>query len=267
MKKYFLLACALLIFDTCALVPFTGRRQLIMVSSAEIIPLANENYIQVVNEQGLSKNNNYNASVKRVGVNLSKAVEKYMKEENLSQGMENFNWEFKVLASDQVNAWCMPGGKIAFYEGIMPICMDDNGIAVVMAHEIAHAIALHSNERLSQQLMMNFGSIALSEALNTQKETTKDIALMAFGVGSQLGVMLPYSRLHEKEADELGLYFMAMAGYDPRTAPAFWERMDQEGGARPPEFLSTHPDPKERIKSINKNMNKAMKYYTNSQKQ
>jgi predicted Zn-dependent protease len=155
----------------------------------------------------------------------------------------------------------MPGGQIAFYEGILPVCEDENGIAVVMGHEIAHAVAQHGNERMSQQLLIHLGGIALSEALKTQKEETINLALIAFGVGSKVGVELPFSRTHESEADELGLYFMAMAGYDPRTAPAFWERLEARGGARPPEFLSTHPDPANRIENLKRLMPKAMEYY------
>ncbi|MFW5700018.1 MAG: M48 family metallopeptidase, partial [Bacteroidota bacterium] len=159
------------------------------------------------------------------------------------------------------NAWCMPGGKIAFYEGIMPICENDAGVAVVMAHEIAHEVAKHGNERLSQQLGVQLGGIALSEALETKTETTQQLALLAFGVGSQVGLILPYSRLHENEADEMGLYFMAMAGYDPREAPKFWKRMQEEGKNPVPEFLSTHPHSDTRINNLNKIMPKALEYY------
>ena len=156
----------------------------------------------------------------------------------------------------------MPGGQIAFYEGIMPVCKDANGIAVVMGHEIAHAVAQHGNERMSQQMAVQMGGIALSEALQTQKETTQQLAMLAFGVGSKVGMELPFSRTHESEADELGLYFMAMAGYDPRTAPVFWERMQALGETRMPEFLSTHPEPANRIRDLNKHMPKAMEYYS-----
>jgi predicted Zn-dependent protease len=155
----------------------------------------------------------------------------------------------------------MPGGQIAFYEGIMPVCQDENGVAVVMGHEIAHAVAQHGNERMSQQLALQMGGIALSEALTTQKQETIDLAMLAFGVGAQVGVMLPYSRTHETEADELGLYFMAMAGYNPQVAPDFWKRMETKSTARPPEFLSTHPDPSNRIVNLERYMPKAMEYY------
>jgi predicted Zn-dependent protease len=155
----------------------------------------------------------------------------------------------------------MPGGQIAFYEGIMPVCQDENGIAVVMGHEIAHAVAQHGNERMSQQLALQMGGIALSEALKTKKQETIDLAMLAFGVGAQVGVLLPYSRTHETEADELGLYFMAMAGYNPQAAPDFWKRMEAKSVARPPEFLSTHPDPHNRIANLERLMPKAMEYY------
>jgi predicted Zn-dependent protease len=155
----------------------------------------------------------------------------------------------------------MPGGQIAFYEGILPVCRDENGIAVVMGHEIAHAVAQHGNERMSQQLAIQMGGIALSEALKTQKQQTIDLALLAFGVGATVGVELPFSRTHELEADELGLYFMAMAGYDPRLAPEFWERMAARSASRPPEFLSTHPDPSNRIAHLNQIMPRALEYY------
>jgi predicted Zn-dependent protease len=215
----------------------------------------------VIQEQGLSKNQQYIDQVRRVGVRITAAVEKFLGQNNLLNKIENYDWEYNVIASDQKNAFAMPGGKIAFYEGIMPVCQDDNGIAVVMSHEIAHAIAQHGNERMSQALVVNLGGVALSEALTTQPQMTQDLAMAAFGIGSQVGIMLPYSRLHESEADELGLYFMAMAGYDPRKAPEFWQRMLDLGGERPPEFLSTHPDPENRIKDLNANMNKAMQYY------
>ncbi len=264
MKKLILFATIAMMMAGCARVPLTGRKQVIAVPSSEIIPLAEENYTKIINEEGLSKNASYQATVKRVGARLSAAVERFLNEKGLSERVEGYEWEFKVLASDQVNAWCMPGGKIGFYEGIMPVCQDENGVAVVMSHEIAHAIALHSNERMSQQLMINLGGVALSEALKTKSETTQNLSMIAFGLGSQVGVLLPYSRLHESEADELGLYFMAMAGYDPREAPVFWERMSAEGGARPPEFLSTHPNPEARIRNLKKKMDKAMAYYNKS---
>ncbi len=251
----------LILSVSCSNVPLTGRKQFTAIPSSQMLALSSDSYTQVLSEHQISDNTAYVSSVRRVGEKVSQAVERYLEMNGLESRIERFDWQFNVLESEEVNAWCMPGGQIAFYEGIMPICGDDNGIAIVMGHEIAHAVAKHGNERMSQQLLINMGGVALSEALKTEKEQTQQLALLAFGVGTQLGVSLPYSRTHESEADELGLYFMAMAGYDPRTAPAFWERMEQAGGARPPEFLSTHPDPLNRVEHLHQIMPKAMEYY------
>lgn len=264
MKKLLFLAL-IIIAGACATVPLTGRKQITAVPSAEINALSNESYNQVLSESKISSNTRQSEAVKRVGIRVSNAVEKYMNAQNLSDRLNGYVWEFNLLEGEQLNAWCMPGGKIAFYEGIMPICLDDNGIAVVMAHEVSHALAHHANERMSQQLAIQLGGMALSEAMSQQKETTQQLAMAAFGLGSQVGIMLPYSRKHEVEADELGLYFMAMAGYDPREAPRFWERMLQAGSSSMPEFLSTHPQPENRIANINRAMDKAMKFYLESQ--
>ena len=259
MNKLFLFV--VLVAAGCAVAPFTGRKQLVMIPVEQMLSLSSDSYAQVLKETKVSSNQKYINSVRNVGTKLTAAVKQYMQQNNLQSAIEGYQWQYTVLKSDEVNAWCMPGGQIAFYEGIMPICADDNGIAVVMGHEIAHAIAQHGNERMSQQLALQMGGVALSEALKTQKESTQQIAMAAFGVGSALGISLPYSRTHEYEADQLGLYFMAMAGYDPRTAPAFWERMIAQSNSRPPEFLSTHPDPANRIREMNRNMNKALQYY------
>jgi predicted Zn-dependent protease len=264
MKK--LIFPVLLIACACAVVPITGRKQFIAIPAEQMLSLSSDSYRQVLKESKVSTNQRYVTSVHNVGDRLTVAVRQYMKQNNMESSIEGYQWQYNVLVSDELNAWCMPGGQIAFYEGIMPVCQDDNGVAVVMGHEIAHAIARHGNERMSQQLVIQLGGVALSEALSTQKETTQQLALLAFGVGTTLGVVLPYSRTHETEADELGLYFMAMAGYDPRLAPSFWERMVAKGGARMPEFLSTHPDPTNRIKDMQKNMAKAMEYYQANKK-
>lgn len=249
------------IIISCGTVPFSGRRQFTIVPTIQMISLARENYAQVLQENELSGNQQYNNQVKRVGKRITSAVEEYFRSQGQQQLLKNYKWEFHVLKSDEKNAWCMPGGKIAFYEGIMPICQDDNGVAVVMAHEIAHAVAKHGNERLSQQMAIQTGGMFLSEALKKEEEKTRQLAMAAFGVGSQLGILLPYSRTHEKESDELGLYFMAMANYDPRGAQEFWKRMQAEGGSGPPEFLSTHPHPETRIKNMEEHMQKALQYY------
>jgi predicted Zn-dependent protease len=259
MRKLIILTFLFLL--SCAVVPMTGRKQFVAIPSSQMITLSAESYSQVLAEGTLSSNEHYVSTVRKVGERLTAAVETSLKQNNLHSATDGYTWEYNVLVSEELNAWCMPGGQIAFYEGILPVCQDENGIAVVMGHEIAHAVAQHGNERMSQQMAIQMGGIALSEALSTQKQETIDLAMLAFGVGTQVGVMLPYSRTHESEADELGLYFMAMAGYNPQTAPAFWERMAEKGGSRPPEFLSTHPDPSNRIKDLEQHMPKAMEYY------
>lgn len=259
MRKLTILSFLFLL--SCATVPMTGRKQFVAIPSSQMITLSNESYSQVLAESKLSTNDYYVSTVQKVGERLTTAVESYLKMNNMQSVTEGYVWQYNVLVSEELNAWCMPGGQIAFYEGILPVCQDENGIAVVMGHEIAHAVAQHGNERMSQQMAIQMSGVALSEALKTQNQKTIDLAMLAFGVGSKLGVELPYSRTHESEADELGLYFMAMAGYNPATAPAFWERMSAMSSTRPPEFLSTHPDPSNRIENLNRIMPKAVEYY------
>jgi predicted Zn-dependent protease len=262
----FLLLFLLIFSFSCSIVPLTGRRQLIVIPGSQMTSLSADSYSQVLQDSKLSGNSSYVNMVRSVGARMSVAVEDYLRQNNMESRIDDFKWQYNVIVSDELNAWCMPGGQIAFYEGIMPVCRDENGVAVVMGHEIAHAVAQHGNERMSQQLVVQFGGAALSEALKNEKEKTMQLAMLAFGVGSKLGVELPYSRTHETEADEMGLYFMAMAGYNPQKAPEFWERMQAGGGQRMPEILSTHPDPGNRIKDIEKHMDKAMEYYNNSGK-
>ncbi|NLT52551.1 MAG: M48 family metallopeptidase, partial [Ignavibacteria bacterium] len=173
-----------------------------------------------------------------------------------------YNWEFNLVESDEANAWCMPGGKVVFYTGILPLTQTETGVAVVMGHEIAHAVAEHGSERMSQQMLTQLGAVALSEALQSNSEQTQQIAMTAFGLGAQFGVILPFSRKHESEADHLGLIFMAMAGYNPREAVPFWKRMAANGGGQvPPEFMSTHPSDATRIADIESLLPEALKYY------
>lgn len=260
--KRFLYLPLLILLVACSTVPLTNRKQFIAIPSSEMLSLSNQNYDAVLKESTLSKNTSYQQAVARVGKRISKAVEEYLKQIGREELINGYEWEFNVIQDETLNAWCMPGGKIAFYEGIMPVCKDDVGIAVVMAHEVAHAVAKHSNERLTQQMALQMGGMALSQAMEEKKEETQNLVMAAFGVGAQLGVILPYSRSHESEADELGLYFMAMAGYNPTEAPLFWERMKASGpGGRPPEFLSTHPNPDNRINHLNQIMPKALEFY------
>ncbi|MCG8306954.1 MAG: M48 family metallopeptidase [Cytophagales bacterium] len=262
MKKIILLLFCALFGYNCATVPVTGRKQLSLISNSEILPMSYDSYKGVLDSANISSNKSQAEMVKRVGVKIQKAVEEYMAENNASDHLEGYEWEFNLIDEDIVNAWCMPGGKVAFYTGIMPICKDETGVAVVMGHEVAHAIANHGAERMSQGLVQQMGGAALDVAMANQPNETRALFGAAYGVASNYGAMLPFSRLHESEADRMGLIFMAMAGYDPREAPKFWERMAaNSGGAAPPEFMSTHPSHDTRIEDLNEQIPEAMKYY------
>jgi predicted Zn-dependent protease len=260
------LSLVALVLVQCATVPLTGRKQFTMIPSSQILSLSSDSYSKVLKENKISSNTQYINTVTQVGHNITQAVEEYFAGQNQSSLLNGYAWEYHVLVSKEMNAWCMPGGKIAFYEGIMPVCIDADGVAVVMSHEIAHAIANHGNERMSQELAVQMGGMALDVALTQKPEATRQIALSAFGVGSSVGVLLPFSRKHESEADELGLYFMAMAGYNPAKAIDFWQRMMAQSKGAPPEFLSTHPSDQTRIDQLKTRMGKAMEFYNKSQK-
>jgi predicted Zn-dependent protease len=252
---------AVFFFHACSLVPLTGRRQLSLVSNAEMLSMSFSQYDQFQKENRMSSNGAETDAVKRVGRNIQNAVTTYFARNNLSQGLNGFAWEFNLVENKEANAWCMPGGKVMVYSGILPLTQNEAGLAVVMGHEIAHAVAKHSNERMSQALVAQLGGQALGVALKQKPQQTQQIWMTLFGVGVQLGAVLPYNRLQEGEADHLGLIFMAMAGYDPRTAVGFWQRMAKKGGAKPPEFLSTHPTDKKRISKIIAEIPEALKYY------
>ena len=204
--------------------------------------------------------------VRRVGGRIAQATEEFFRESGMADEIKNYQWEFNLIEDDKtVNAWCMPGGKVAVYTGILPVTQDETGLAVVMGHEIAHAIAKHGNERMSQGLLVQLGGMGLSAALGSNPSATSQIFMAAYGAGAQLGILLPYSRVHESEADRIGLILMAKAGYDPRQAIPFWERMNARAGARAPEFLSTHPAPESRIENLRNYMSEALPYYKKSQ--
>ncbi len=246
---------------SCSTVPLTGRRQLDLIPSSSMLSMSFQQYDEFLKTNKLSDNRQQTEIVKSVGQKIQHAVERYMADNKMSQRLNGYDWEFNLVESPEVNAWCMPGGKVVVYTGILPITQNEGGLAVVMGHEIAHAIANHGGERMSQGLLTELGGVALNVALKDKPEQTKQLWMTAFGVGAQVGVLLPYSRLHESEADHLGLIFMSMAGYDPNIAVGFWERMAAQGGAKPPEFLSTHPSDQTRINKIKAEIPEAMKYY------
>ena len=245
----------------CSTVPITGRPQLSLIPDSEMNTMSFSQYSEFIKTNKLSSNKTDVDMVKRVGVKIQKAVETYFAQKNLSKELAGYQWEFNVVESEEVNAWCMPGGKVVVYTGILPITKDETGLAVVMGHEIAHAIAEHGSERMSHGLMQQLGGVALSVALADEPELTQSLFMTAYGVGSTVGVMLPFSRTHESEADHLGLIFMAMAGYDPNAAVDFWTRMAANSQGAPPEWLSTHPSNETRIADIKKLLPEALQYY------
>lgn len=266
MKKYsnflFVLILSLVIFYSCSTVPITGRKQLDLIPDNQMLSMSFQQYDQFLKSNKESTNQNEIAIVKKVGGRIANAVERYFAEHNLSGQLNGYKWEFHLIENKEANAWCMPGGKVVVYTGILPITKTEAGLAVVLGHEIAHAVAKHGNERMSQALVTQLGGIALSEALKNKPALTQNLFMAAFGVGAQVGILLPYSRLQESEADHLGLIFMAMAGYDPHEALVFWQRMMQsQQGQSPPEFLSDHPSDATRIEAIKKELPQAMQYY------
>lgn len=260
--KKVLIALIGFVLIACSTVPITGRHQLNLLPEETMLSMSLHEYDQFLQDNQLSKNQKQVQIVKRVGLRIQKAVEQYFAQNNMSNELSHYVWEFNLVESDEINAWCMPGGKVVFYTGILPLTKDEAGLAVVMGHEIAHAVAQHGNERMSQGVIAQMGGIALSTALETEPEATQQIWMAVYGLGAQYGLMLPYSRLHENEADHMGLIFMSMAGYNPNAAVGFWQRMAaQKGGQSPPEFLSTHPSDAKRIKNIQSLIPEAMRYY------
>ncbi len=252
---------AILVMEGCAKVPITGRRQLNLVNEGEMMAMADTQYGEFLHENQPMPDGSADVQrVRTIGNRLAQAATTYLNENNASDRIAGFEWQFNVVNDPTVNAWCMPGGKVVVYTGILPVTQNDAGLAVVMGHEIAHAIARHGNERMSQGLAVQGAGMTL-EVLTQQKPSLAgDLFLQSYGIGSQLG-MLAYSRKHESEADKMGLVFMAMAGYDPREAPKFWERMSGGGGQAPPEILSTHPSDETRMRDLEAYMPEALKYY------
>jgi len=257
-----LLLIAALFIAGCATVPLTGRRQLSMVSHTEMAALGTDSYQQFLEQSDLSEDAREKKMVTDVGARIAASAESFMREQGLENQLSQYQWEFNLVEADtMVNAFCLPGGKIGIYSGILPVAQSEAGLAVVVGHEVAHAIANHSGERMSQLLLVQMGGIALSKATKEQPEKTQQLLALAFGLGANVGVLLPYSRKHESEADRIGLILMARAGYDPNTAIPFWQRMNEQGGPRPPEFLSTHPAPEKRVNEIRDHLPEAMEYY------
>ncbi len=262
LNKGKLILLSLAIAIGCSKVPVTGRKQLDIVPNSQVLALAKSEYNEFLRTNKVVNNTSQAQQVERVGWDIAKAVEVYLKKEKQTKLLEGYNWQFNLVEDQQANAWCMPGGKVVVFTGILPITQSDGGLATVMGHEIAHAVARHGNERMSQGLTAQLGGLALDAALSSKPNETRNLFLAAYGVGTNVGILRPYSRLQESEADRIGLIFMSMAGYDPREAISFWERMEKASqGGEPPEFLSTHPSHKTRIEELKKQLPEALKYY------
>ncbi len=267
MKKIMIfgIATIMLAISSCSTVPLTGRSRLSLVDESQLQQQAAIGYAQLMSDpqtKVVSSNNANTQMVKRVGRKISAAVTKYMNQNGYGEQIANYRWEFNLIDSKEINAWCMPGGKVAIYSGILPVTKDEAGLATVMGHEIAHAIAQHSSERASQMAAAQIGGAAVGVATSGSSQGTQAIINQLYGIGGQLTI-LKFGRNQELEADEMGLSFMAMAGYNPSTAIGFWQRMAQASAnsAKPPAFLSTHPTDENRIAQIQRALPAAMKYY------
>jgi predicted Zn-dependent protease len=257
---YLLFLTVVIVLSGCSTVPIIGRKQPPMPPESYMASQSALSYSQVLAESKVSSDKRASDRLNRVGDRISGAVEKFVLDNDMGDRVRDFHWEFNLIEEDVPNAWCMPGGKVAFYTGILPFTQDETGMAVVMGHEVAHAVARHGSERLTYQI----GQQGLGALLSwgTQESKYQEAYMQLYGIGSQVGFILPYSRTHESEADRLGLIFMAMAGYDPGAAIGFWQRMAAGNSGAPPEFMSTHPADETRIRQLRAYMPEAMEYYS-----
>ena len=261
-RKILTLFVAAAAIISCSTNQITGRNQLRLVPEGELNAMAQQEYQQFLSQNRVvSPSGDRDAEmVRRVGNRIASAVTQYMSSKG--QKLEGYQWQFNLVADNSVNAWAMPGGKVVVYTGLLPITQNEAALGVVLGHEVAHAILAHGNERMSQGLVQQLGGTALSVALANKPQATQSLFLQAYGVGSQVGVMLPFGRKQELEADRYGLIFAAMAGYNPRESIPLWQRMEQaSNGQKPPEFLSTHPSEGRRIEQLQKYMPEALQYY------
>lgn len=260
MKQISGLLAILWLLSSCGSVPLTGRKQILLVSDSELVAASLTQYNDYIQTATLSTDRAKTAKVEQVGQKIAAATEAYLRQNGLERELANFQWEFKLVKDNQVNAFCMPGGKIVVFEGLLPLTTSDDELAVVIGHEVAHAVAKHSNERMSQQLLAQYGSAIVNEALSTRSSAIQTIGNTVFGLGAQLGVMLPYSRQQEYEADYMGMILMTLAGYNPESSISFWQKMAAGGSGGTAEFLSTHPSDTNRIAEIQRRLPEMAKY-------
>lgn len=249
MKKLLLVLTIFLGVAACKTNPFTGKKTLNFYGNSQIFPMAFAQYDKFLEENKVVENTSEAKMITKVGQRISSAAERWLSANGYQGYLKDYKWEYNLVKDETVNAWCMPGGKIVFYTGIMPICEDETGVAVVMGHEVAHALADHGAQRMSAGTLQQLGAVAGNIAI--QDPQKRNVFNQAYGVGSTVGVMLPFGRSHETEADRIGLQIMAIAGYNPDEAAELWKRMKaKSGGQAPPEFLSTHPSNDTRIKNL-----------------
>lgn len=249
-KELAILTTSLLLLTGCSSVPITGRQQILLVSDSEVLTSSLTQYNSYIKSAPRSTSASKTNMVKRVGRRIADATERYLRENGLSREIANFKWEFNLVKDKQINAFCMPGGKIVVYEGLMNLVKSDDELAVVLGHEVAHAVAKHSNERMSQQLAAQYGAKILGASLADKSASIQRVAANVYGIGAQYGLMLPFSRKHESEADYMGLVFMTMANYNPDVALNFWKKMSASSQGKIPEIMSTHPSDATRINAI-----------------
>ena len=263
-RNILLLCCTTLFLNACQKNSITGRKQLLLVPESELQQMSTQQYQQFLSENKVvpSSASRDAEMVKRVGNRIANAITTFYTKQGKAELLNGYKWEFNLVDSKEVNAWCMPGGKVVVYSGLLPVTQTEGSLAVVMGHEITHALAQHGNERMSEGLIQQLGGVALSVAVSSQPAQTQQLFMEAYGIGSTVGVMLPFSRKQELEADRYGLIFSAIAGYNPHEAIPFWERMAKMNtGEKPPEILSTHPSDETRIAKVKEYVNEAMKYY------
>jgi predicted Zn-dependent protease len=260
MKKTVLILVAglFVLVLSCATNPFTGKSTMALVDNSQIFPSAFQQYGTFLKENKVLTGTPDSRRVENVGMKIKSAAEKWLNANGYSDYLKDYQWEYKLVENKEVNAWCMPGGKIVVYSGILPITKDDAGLATVMGHEVSHALANHGQQRMSAGMLQQLGAVGVAAATGNKSAETQQIAMTAYGATTQFGGMLPFSRSHESEADMIGLTLMAIAGYNPETAVDFWSRMAAaSGGNKPPEFMSTHPSDATRINNLKKLIPKA----------
>jgi predicted Zn-dependent protease len=264
LKLTLVMFAAALLLKSCGSVPFTGRMQLQLMSNKEVITLSLQQYQTFMRKAPVEKNTSDAQMVSRVGSRIANAVKTFYTNNGHASELDNYSWEFSLVKENSINAFAMPGGKVVIYTGLLPVTQSEEALAVVVGHEIAHVIAHHSSERLSQQIALQYGGAIAGELLGNS-QVMQQLGSAVFGLGAQYGVMMPYARTQEYEADEIGLILMAIAGYDPRVAVPFWTRMAQgSNGGQVPEFLSTHPSDSKRIARIESIMPNVLQYYKGS---